>query len=255
MVGKKLDLAVHAQLDVLAFNRGNLLPDALHHPAQAVFDHTPGPRLARQVLVESQLDAFLAPIFHIGKTDNVRCRLAFRVFALVFTPVVDSFDPQPLDVMGHTFFNLALQPDKILVLVGQLFVQLTQRHFQQPGQRRELGFRRLHIIGNCPDAGRRHAGRKNQPIAIENPAPICREFQGSRETHFTLALEKSVPEKLHVGGTPCQAHKGQSDARHNEFAAPDGCFAGQQWARGVANTFTHGVPPRRQPPLRPSHTG
>src|SRR5256885_3343204 len=57
---------------------------------RSVLDHAARAGLAAELLVEGQLHAFLAMVFHIGEAHDVGGRFAFRVLALVFLALVRS---------------------------------------------------------------------------------------------------------------------------------------------------------------------
>ena len=152
LVGKKLHFAVNAELDVLAFDGRHLLANAFHHTAQSVLDDTARASLARQILVEGQFHPFLAVVFNIGESHDVRNRFTFGVLALVLLALVDALDAQGMDFLRHRLIHLPLDPDKGLVFVAQLFFQIGQWHFQQFGQFGKLRRTGLDILGNGPDA-------------------------------------------------------------------------------------------------------
>jgi hypothetical protein len=58
------------------------------------------PGAARQVLVEGQLHALLADVFHIGEAHHMGRRFAFGVLALVFLALVDALDAQRGDLLS-----------------------------------------------------------------------------------------------------------------------------------------------------------
>ncbi|OQC11323.1 MAG: hypothetical protein BWX79_01276 [Alphaproteobacteria bacterium ADurb.Bin100] len=239
LVRKELDLAVDAELQVTSVDRRHLFADVLDHSAQAILDHAAGPGAPGQLLVESQLDALLPDVFHVGEAHDVRCRLTFRILALVFATLVDALDAQLGDLLGNGLVDLALEPYKGLVLVFDLLVQFCQGHGQQSGQLLELVLVAVDVLGNRPDALRHDAGGQDQAIAVKDASAIGRQFQRARKPDFTLALEKSVAEHLDVGGATGQPHEPQGNGRHNEFAAPDRRLAGQQGAGRVEHALAH----------------
>ncbi len=86
------------------------------------------PGLAGQLLVEGELDAFLAVVFHVGEAHHVRGSLALGVLALVFLALVDALDVMARDLLGDRLVDLALEPDEGLVLVFELLVEILRRH-------------------------------------------------------------------------------------------------------------------------------
>ena len=250
LISKKLHLAVNAELDVLAVHGRNLLANAFDHAAQPVLDDTPRTRLARQRLVEGQFDAFLSLVFHIGEANDVGDGFAFGVLALVFLALVNAGNAEFADFSGNGFFHLALDPDEGLVLVAELLFQLGQRHFQQPGQFGQLGGTGLDVFRNGPDAGGRHAGSQDQPVAVQDAATVGGQFQRPCKPHLALALKKCVGVHLDIGRPDRKTRERQRDQGHDELAAPDRGLAGQQRAGGVEDVFsTHAAPSGRQRPL------
>ena len=63
---------------------GTLLADVLDDAAEPVLDHAARAVAAGELLVERELDAFLAVVLDVGEADHVRRGFAFRVLALVF---------------------------------------------------------------------------------------------------------------------------------------------------------------------------
>ena len=157
MIGKKLNLAVDAQLDVTSISGGHGFTQGLHHAPHSVFDDTPGAGFACQILVESELNPLLPQVFHIGEAHNVSRRLSLGVLALVFLALVNSLQPHGHNLLGDGIIDLTLHPHKCLVLSEQFFVQFCDRHFQQLCQACRLIFVEFYILGNGPDTHGRHA--------------------------------------------------------------------------------------------------
>ena len=134
MIGKELDLAVNAELDVLAIHRRDLVAHIFHDLAQAVLDHSARPIAAAQFLVKRQLNAFLALVFHIGEAHHMCGRLAFGVLALIFLPLVEPLDVECSDLASNILIHLRFDPDEGLVLVLKLFGQIGNGHLEQLGQ-------------------------------------------------------------------------------------------------------------------------
>ena len=174
LIGKKLYLAVQRELQVLAIDRWHFVADVLHHAALTVFDDTPGARASEQVLLESQLHAIQAGVFNVGKADHVRRGFAIGVLALKSAVLVNAFETELGDALGHRLFDLALEPDKTLVFIAQLAAQLCERDLQQLRQLFELRRRGVDVFRNRPDAGRRNVGSQNQTIAVHDAAATGR---------------------------------------------------------------------------------
>jgi hypothetical protein len=90
----------------------------------------------------------------------------------------------------------------------------------QPGQFLELGAHLgivvRHVFGNGPDAGRRHAGGQDEPIAIQNAPPVGGQLKRARKAHLALALEKFVANHLHIGRAPARPGKAQGTIMHQQ---------------------------------------
>ena len=175
------------------------------------------------------------------------CGFAFRVFALVLLALVNALDLERSDLLAHVPVQLALQPDEGFVFVRQLGCERCIGHAKQAGELLELGpgFGRclLDVFRNGPDAGGQHAGRQNEPVAVQNAAAVGRQLKRARKTNLALALEKGIVDDLYVGRAGTKCHKAQRHHGDDEFAAPDGRLARQQRAHRVAHTAAHGCPP------------
>ena len=101
LVGKKLHLAVNAELQVTPVDRRHLLTDRLHHPAPAILDDPARARAPSQLFVKGKLNAFLALVLHIGKTHHMGGGFAFGVLALVLLALVNALDSQGHHLLGH----------------------------------------------------------------------------------------------------------------------------------------------------------
>ena len=241
LVGHKLHLAVQAELDVFAVERRYLLAHIFNHATQAVLDDAARTCATGQLFVKSQLNTLLAAIFNIGKPHHMGSSFSLRVLPLVFLALINALDTQSADFLGHQVVHLPFDPDKILVFIGQFFIQVRQRHFQQGCQGSELGRRCIDIFRNSPNAGGRHTGRQNQAISIKNTTTTGWQLQRAGKADLPLTLEKIISEHLHISCTAGQSRKSQGNARHNELAAPHRRFAGKQGAGGVKHTFAHGL--------------
>ena len=156
---QKLDAGVDRQRQIGAVLRLTTRADLLDDPTEVVLDHAPAARLACKALLLRQLEAFLPDIFHVGEADHVGDGLAFRIVALVFIALMDSGDLQGRDPAGHLGFDLPLQIDIVLVL-GQLAIELATVDAQQSGQPELLLGCRDDIVGVSPDRlGRQTAGQ------------------------------------------------------------------------------------------------
>jgi hypothetical protein len=227
LVGHELHAVVDAQLDVVAVGGRHLVFGVLDDVAQAVLDDMARARLAGQLAVEGQLDAFLPDVLDVGEARQVRGRLALGVLAPVVAAQVDALDAERGMICLPTGgVDLALDPDEALVLVLQLLVELLLRHAEQPGRLLQLGLHggvvALDVLGNGPDAGRRNVGREDQPVAVEDAAAVRGQLQRALVAHLALVLEEVVVEDLYVGGPAGQQHEAEGDAGHDELAAPDG---------------------------------
>ena len=226
LVGEKLNFAVDAQLYILTRQRWHDRAHVFDHPSAPVFDHVAQAGFAGERFVKEEFDAFLAFVFHIGEADDMRGGFALRVLAQVVGALVYAFELHCADGFGGFGVDLALYPDKGLVLIGPFFAQVFDPHVQQFGQFLGLRWRDVHVFGNRPDAGRRDAGRQYQPIAVEHATPVGRQLDGAGEAHHALALKKIVVDNLDVGGARAQAGKAQCNHGHDKFAAPHRGAAG-----------------------------
>ena len=240
LVGKKLHLAVQRELQVLAIDRRHFVADVFDHAAFTVFDDAPGARASEQVLLKSQLHAIEAGVFNVGKADHVRRGFAIRVLALESAVLVNAFETELGDALGHRLFDLALEPDKTLVFIAQLAAQLCERDLQQLRQLFELRRRGIDIFRNRPDAGRRNVGGQDQTIAVHDAATAGRKFQRADKAHLALTLKKCIAENLHMRRPGSQHGKPQRNGGHDELAAPHRRFAGQQGTGAVTYAAAHG---------------
>ena len=92
LVGEELHLRVDRQADVLAVERGHAVADVLDDAAEPVLDDAARAVAAGELLLERELDAFLAVVLDVGEADDVRGGLAFRVLALVLAHLVDALE-------------------------------------------------------------------------------------------------------------------------------------------------------------------
>jgi DNA-binding MarR family transcriptional regulator len=134
-------------------------------------------------------------------------------------------------IRRHRLIELSAQPDKGLLVVLEFFVQLSGTHAQQARQLAQLGGVSLDVFRISPNAGRRHARCQQHAISVEHASPVGGQSQRPGKTNFALPQEKVIGENLHIGGTSDQARETQRNGRHNQFAAPNRGFAGQQRAR------------------------
>ena len=179
----------------------------LDDPAEPVLDDAAAAGAARQLLVERQLDAFLALVLDAVEPDHVGHHVAVRIVAAGFGKLVYAGQVHLLDLVGHVHGHLALQVDEVLVLVHQAMAQVGRRHFQQLGKRVELGGRGLlGILGNGPDGARRHAGGEHHAVTVQDLA--ARGGQG--QSAFVAALALLLQE---LGGQPLEEQRpaGQHD--------------------------------------------
>ena len=241
LIGKKLYLAVQRELQVLAIDRRHFVADVLHHAAFTVFDHSPGARASEQVLLKSQLHAIEPGVFNVGKADDVRRGFAIRVLALESAVLVNAFETELGDALGHRFFDLALEPDKALVFIAQLAAQLCERDLQQLRQLFELRRRGVDVFGNRPDAGGRNVGSQDQTIAVHDATAAGWKLQRAHKAHLALALKKCIAENLHMRRPGSQHRKPQRNSGHDELAAPYRRFAGQQGTGAVTYAAAHGL--------------
>ena len=239
LVSDKLYLAVQAQMNVLALQWRYLLAYIFHNSAEPVLDDAPRTCPPRELLVESKLNTFLSAVFNIREADHMCCRLALRILALVFLALVNALDAKRADLLGNRVIDLPLDPDKALVLIGELLVQFGQRHLKQVRQFDQLPFRRCDIFRNGPYAGRRNAGSQDQAVAVQDAAPVGWQLQRPGKAYFTLALEKIIAKNLHICGAGRQSGKRQRDPGNDELAAPHRRFTGQQGTRRVEHAATH----------------
>ena len=205
----------------------HLLTRVLDHAPEPVLDDAARSGASLQLFVVGHLNACNALIFNVGKPDDMRNSFAFRVLTLVFFALVNSFDSQRRNLLGNRIVDLALEPDKRLVFVGQLFLDFRQRHVEQLGQCLQLLLGRIHVFRNSPNAWCGNARGKNQSIAIENPPTVRGQLQRAREPHLALLLEKRISKDLNVRRTPCQPGERQRNCRNNKFTAPHGRFTGE----------------------------
>ena len=187
LVSVKLDFAVNAQLQVLAVDRVHGFTHGFDHTTQPVLDHSARTGLTGQLVLENELYALLALVFHIGEPHDVRGRLTLGVKALVLFDVVNTFDAQRQNFLDHRFVHLAAQPNKGFFFVLELVLQLDRRHLKQAGQLEKLDRVTLQILRIGPNTGGRHARSQQNAIAIEHSPAIGGQLQGAGKTHLTLA--------------------------------------------------------------------
>ena len=93
-VRQVLDAQVDRQHQVAARAHGADLLDVLHDVAVAILDHALGAVLARQPVIERQLQAFLALVVDAGEADDVPGHFARRVVAAVLAHQVHAGNVQ-----------------------------------------------------------------------------------------------------------------------------------------------------------------
>src|SRR5690349_25040243 len=99
--GEALDLAVDGKGEIRAVlgrtDRLHVLDDL----SKAILDHSPTAAPAAERVLERELEALLARVFHTGEADQVRRDFAGRVVAAVLALLVDARQPEPSDRFGR----------------------------------------------------------------------------------------------------------------------------------------------------------
>ena len=131
LIGKELDLTVNAQLQVPPIHGQSLLTHGFHDTTQPVLDDTAGTTASCELLVEGQFNPLLPVVFDVGKTNHMGRGLAFRVLTFVFLALVNALEAHRRNLFGNGIVYLTFEPDKCLVFISQLLVQLGGRHVQQ----------------------------------------------------------------------------------------------------------------------------
>src|SRR5690606_30524018 len=123
--------------------------DILDDTAVSITDHTPASRLAGEIRIPRQLDAFLSYVLDVGEADDVRDRLALRVVTLEFALLVDAGDAQRRDAFGDVGIDLSLEVQEAAVGgFGQLAPQIPLARLQQLRELGELSRVRLDLLRN-----------------------------------------------------------------------------------------------------------
>ena len=148
--GQKLDARVDRQGQVGAVLRLATRADLLDEAPEVVLDDAPGARLAGEPLLLCQLEAFLADILDIREPDDMSDGFAFGIVPLELVALIDAADVQRRDPGSDIRVDLTLEIDVVLVF-GQLAVELAPIHRQQLCQLVELFAGRIDIFGVRPD--------------------------------------------------------------------------------------------------------
>ena len=166
-VGEILQLGVEGQRRILAFLRRADRLDVLDDLAAPVLDDTARARLAGELAVERELDAFLAGILGTGEAEHVRGDLAGGIVATVFVLEVDARQLEAGDLRGDVRRDLALEIDEV-AFRGELARDLARIDVEQRGEFAGLGGRQLRVFGNRPDGFHRRRNRQHVAVAVEN---------------------------------------------------------------------------------------
>ena len=153
-----------------------------------------------QVLLEGELDAFLAAVFDVGEADDVRRGLAFGVAALVFAHLVHALDAERQHLLGQLLVDLAAQPDEVRAVV-ELGRELLGAHAEQPRQlRRAAPASASRSFGIAHSDGVGTLSGEDQAVAVGDAAAAGGQLERARIAHLALLLEEVGADDLHVGG-------------------------------------------------------
>ena len=232
LVGEELDLRIDGQRDVLAVDRVGLVAHVFHHAAEAVAHHCALAVAAQKLLLEAELDAFLANVFDVRETHHMRRGFALGIPALVLAHLLHALQALRLDLLPHRFIDMPTQRDGAPGDVELVF-QLSRHHAQQAGQGPAL--RGVGGEGFDIDLHRRqgHAGGQHQAVAVQDAAAAGRQRQLVNEALFALRLVEIGVPNLQIHRAAEQRHKGHADHHDNEARTPRRRLAGQQRAGGV----------------------
>ncbi len=237
LVGEELHLRVDRQADVLALERRDAVADVLDDAAEPVLDDAARAVAAGELLLERELDAFLAVVLDVGEADDVRRRLALGVLALVLAHLVDALDRRDrvtaLATLSSTWrrsqtkFGLSARRASSAALVMSSSVASRARA-------RGVAFE---VLRDRPDRRRRNARGEDQAVAVDDPAAARRQLDRVAVADLALAQEERRVDDLHVDGAAEQQQEAEADRGDEQLRAPRRRRRGEQRAGRVAEAL------------------
>ena len=164
--------------------------------------------LAREPVVVSELEPFLADVIDIGEADQVAGDLARRVVTTIFTLDVDAGDAEAGDLRRLVRTHMATQIHELLArILRHPPCKLLVIDPQRIGEFAD-SIRRLRQATRVqPDAIDRRADGERLSVAIGNDATMRRDLRHAQLAHIALSRQELCIEHLQVNGT-----RGEHDA-------------------------------------------
>ena len=106
-----------------------------------------------------------------------------------------AWDAHGRDLRCHIRLHLTLQVNVVLVF-GELAIEFAQVHAEELGELAALLGRGFDIVRVHPDCFSRQTARQHGAGAVNNLAPIGRDFEIAHEPGIALLLQEVVAECL-----------------------------------------------------------
>ena len=174
---------------------------------------------ALQLLLEGQLDAFLALVLDVGEADDVRRGLALGVLALVLAQLVHALEPQRLDLAPQRLVDLAPAARRSCGCLravcsssaGFMPSSLASALRCCTSASKSFGMAQIDGTGTLVASTR--------PLRSSDAAAAGRQLQRARIALLALLLEEVGADDLDVDRAAEQHGEGQADQRHHEAAS------------------------------------
>ena len=162
----------------------------------------------------------------------MRGRFAFGVLAFELAELPHALHFQRHHFFGHRVVHLPAQPHEVGVVVQ------AQRQFfgcetQQARQFFALGSVGVQVFRADPNGRRRHAGRHDQTVAVDDAPAAGGQVERACVTCFALAQKEDAVDNLHIDRAAQQTAKTQAHQGHQKLRPPRRRFGRQQRAAGV----------------------
>ncbi len=186
-VGEVLNAQVDGEYEVATGTSGANALDVLHYATVAVLNDALGAVLARQPVVERQLQSFLTGIVDVRESENVPGDFTCGVVASVFARGVNAGNAERLDLGGLVRLTTAGDIQELAIKIARdAASQILAVELQRRGQtwnlvRRQRQFFRIH-----PDGIHRCADSKRLAEAIRNRAAVSSDLSYSGKSSVTF---------------------------------------------------------------------
>ena len=223
---RRPELAVREELQALVDRERHLVAvarrphglDVLDDAALAVANHLAAAGNAGKAIVGGELHALLAVVLDAGESDDVRHHFARGVVAAEFALLEDAGNPQSHDFGRLLGRNLALEIDELAIFPGNFLAQLLRVERERRGERSQLAFVELEILGARPDGFHRRGNRERLAVAVLHRAARSRHVEDAAVTRLALRLEEIGVHRLQVERAPrkdgeARAHEPEHEAR------------------------------------------